>query len=143
MFSRKYKSGLPLAIADALYIDGNWHRLELTLMELELPNKNAFELSELRKERDEAACNILMSQKTLRIFGDDVMLKLREKKRYAEERGLDNPDDCDAGDDLACTYTELIQIYDRIQGDIKALRRNSRIADDEETINNLADSDSL
>ncbi len=131
MYSRKYKNGLPLAIADALYLDGSWHRLESTLIALELPDKNVFERADLRKERDEAACNILMSQKTLRLFGTKVLTDLRQKKRYAEERGLDNPEDCDAGDTMVCTYTEMVQLYDRIQGDIKALRRNARITEEQ------------
>lgn len=127
MFSRKFKSGLPLAVADSLYLDGSWHRFESTLIQLELPTDDPFAKSDLRNERDEAACNILMSQKTLRLFGDDVLSELRSKKRYAEERGLDNPDDCDAGDMLACEYTDLIAIYDSIQTDIKSLRNISRL----------------
>jgi len=121
---------LPLAIADALYLDGSWHRLENTLLQLDMPGKNTFELPDLQKERDEAACNILMSQKTLRLFGDEVLRELRTKKRYAEERGLDNPEDCDNGDDTVCSYTDMIMLYDRIQGDIKGLKRNSRESDD-------------
>ena len=134
MFSRKFKNGLPLAIADSLYLDGSWHRFDSTVLQLELPADNPFAKMDLKNERDEAACNILMSQKTLRLFGDDVLRELRNKKRYAEERGLDNPDDCDAGDMLACEYTDLIAIYDSIQTDIKSLRNVTRLQDESDVL---------
>jgi len=135
MFSRKFKSGLSLAIADALYLDGSWHRLDSTLMQLEQTDLSFVDQSDLMKERDEAACNILMSQQTLRMFGKDVLRELRNKKRYAEDRGLDDPADCDAGDDLVCEYTDLIMVYDRLQLDIRALRTRGRLDSEDELAN--------
>jgi len=143
MFSRKFKGGLPLAIADALYVDGSWHRLESTVMQLDLGQDtlSSIDKRDLRIERDEAACNILMSQKTLRLFGPDVLSELRDKKRYAEDRGLDDTEKCDAGDDLVCNYTESITLYQRINSDIKALRIRSRIASDENDVLATSDKD--
>lgn len=132
MFTRKFENGLPFAIADALYLDGSWHRFDSTLLSLEELNLNATKRRELRLERDEAACNILMSQKTLQLFGADVLRELRNKKRYAEDRGLDDPADCDAGDMLVCTHTDLIDVYQRIRSDIKALSTRGRVASDED-----------
>lgn len=131
MFTRKFKGGLPIAIADALYLDGSWHRLESTNILLADLSLNSGQQAELNKERDEAACNILMSQKILQLFGAEVLRELRNKKRYAEDRGLDNPEDCDAGDLLVCEHIDLIDIYQRIQSDIKALSSRSRIESDE------------
>lgn len=134
MFSRKFKDGLPLAIADALYLDGSWHRLDSTVLQLEKDDLSSIDRADLRNERDEAACNILMSQKMLRVFGPDILRDLRNKKRYAEDRGLDDPADCVSGDEVACTYTDLITLYERIQMDIKALRSRSRIASDDDDL---------
>lgn len=134
MFSRKFKNGLHLAIADALYLDGSWHRLDSSIMLLEDNTLGSVDRADLRKARDESACNVLMSQQVLRLFGDDVLRELRNKKRYAEDRGLDNPADCDAGDDLVCSYTDLITLYERIQSDIKALSSRARVTSDEDTL---------
>lgn len=134
MFSRKFKGGLPQAIADALYLDGSWHRFESTMMQLEQAELTAFARADLRKERDEAACNVLISQKILRLFGAQVLRELRAKKRYAEERGLDDPAACDSGDDLACTYTDLIAVYERIQADIKSMSGRARFESDEDDL---------
>ncbi len=136
MYSRKFKSGLPLAIADALYLDGSWHRLDSSLLMLELGENtlSATDRIDLQKERDEAACNILMSQQILRLYGKEVLRELRNKQRYAEDRGLDDPADCDAGDTLVCTHTEAIDLYSRIRADIKALTNQSRIATDDESL---------
>jgi len=132
MFTRKFENGLPFAIADALYLDGSWHRFDNTLIALEALDLNATKRRSLRLERDEAACNILMSQKTLQLFGADVLRELRNKKRYAEDRGLDDPMDCDAGDALVCSHTDLIDVYERIRSDIKALSNRERIGLDED-----------
>lgn len=127
MYSRQFDNGLPFAIADALYLDGSWHRFDSTLILLEDLSLSATKKNVLRKERDEAACNILMSQKTLELFGADVLRELRNKKRYAEDRGLDDPADCDAGDMIVCEHTDLIDVYARIQSDIKAMRTRARV----------------
>ena len=134
MFTREFKSGLSIAIADALYLDGSWHRLDSTLQQLESNTLNAIERADLRQERDEAACNVLMSQQMLRLFGSEVLRDLRTKKRYAEDRGWDDVERCDAGDDMVCEYTDLITLYQRIQADIKALRNRGRLASEDELL---------
>lgn len=124
---RKFDSGIAMALADALYLDGSWHRLEATLAEMARSSFNHPEIDDLSRQRDEAACNILMSQLTLRMFGEQTLAQLRAKKRYAEDRGLDNPDDCDAGDISICEYTDNIALYHRLLSDIKALATMARV----------------
>lgn len=128
MFSRKFKHGLPLAIADSLYLDGSWHRLESTLQQLQLSTNSSIELADLRRERDEAACNILMSQRTLRLYGAEVMKTLNTKKRYAEDRGLDDPADCEAGDMVVCEHTDSITLFERMKSDIRSLTVSPRVS---------------
>jgi len=129
-YFREFKNGLPIAVADALYLDGSWHRLEATLAQLELTSKGSLEYHELADERDEAACNILMSQKTLRMFGQKAVDMLRTRKRYAEDMGWDNPNDCDAGLPNRCDHSDNIALYHRILSDSKALGRTARIGND-------------
>jgi len=110
-YYREFDSGLATAIADALYLDGSWHRLEQTLSEIKLSELRSPRYFELARERDEAACNILMSQKTLRMFGERALAELRTKKQHAETNGLDKPDECDAGNLDICEHTNDIALY--------------------------------
>jgi len=131
-YYREFEYGLAMAVADALYLDGSWHRLEGALTQLEFSSSSLTgpEYRELARERDEAACDILMSQQTLRKFGESVLAKLRNKKRYAESMGYDNPDDCDAGNLSICEHTDNIVLYNRILADIQALRKTTRTIND-------------
>jgi len=126
LYSRKFENGLPLAIADALYLDGSWHRFEMKQTQLEQAAGDPPKLVTIQKEINEAACNILMSQKILRAYGQDTIVELRKKKRRGEDLGLDDPDECDAGDEEVCEYVEAISIYQRMQSDIRALRTTNR-----------------
>lgn len=129
-YYREFDSGLATAIADALYLDGSWHRLEQTLSEIKLSELRSPRYFELARERDEAACNILMSQKTLRMFGERALAELRTKKQHAETNGLDKPDECDAGNLDICEHTNDIALYNRILADIQALSGTARTNDD-------------
>ena len=126
-YSREFKHGLALAIADALYLDGSWHRFEIKMSQVERSIQGTTEFGDLLQERNEAACNILMSQKTLRLFGESALKQLRVQKRHAEDRGWDNPADCDAGDAAICEHTDNIALYNRIISDIQALSITARV----------------
>ncbi len=129
-YYREFKNGLALAIADALYLDGSWHRFEAKMSQMEIHTPGSVEYNDLRLERNEAACNILMSQKTLRLFGESVLKKLRTQKRHAENIGWDNPADCEAGDLKICEHTDNIDLYHRIVSDLQTLGSTARIDDD-------------
>lgn len=129
-YYREFKNGLAYAIADALYLDGSWHRFEATMSQMQLYTQDSIEYHDLRLEVNEAACNILMSQKTLRLFGESAVKTLRNQKRYAENMGWDNPADCDAGDLRICEHTDNIDLYHRIVSDVRTLGSTTRINDD-------------
>lgn len=120
-YSRDFDSGLALAIADALYLDGSWHRLTGKLSEFNNHFGSAAEKQHLKLDVNEAACNILMSQKILKLYAEDALKDLKRDKRYAEDRGWDNYDDCLEGNTTACEYADKTALYDRIQIDIKNL----------------------
>jgi len=126
-YYREFKHGLTQAVADALYLDGSWHRLDATVSQMKLSTHDRAEYDDLRKERNEAVCNILMSQKTLRLYGEYVLKQLRTQKRQAEKLGLDNRADCDAGDLSICEHTDNIDLYHRIMYDLQALSNTARV----------------
>lgn len=120
-YSRDFDSGLALAIADALYLDGSWHRLSGKLIEYNNHVGSSAEKQHVKLDVNEAACNILMSQKILKLYAEDALKDLRRDKRYAEDRGWDTYDDCLEGNTTACQYADKTALYDRIQLDIKNL----------------------
>jgi len=120
-FARDFDSGLALAIADALYLDGSWHRLSGKLIEYNNHVGSSVEKQHVKMDVNEAACNILMSQKILKLFAEDVLKELKRDKRYAENRGWDTYEDCLDGNTTACEYADKTALFDRIQTDIKNL----------------------
>lgn len=120
-YARDFDSGLALAIADALYLDGSWHRLTGKLSEFNNHYGSSADQQHLKLDVNEAACNILMSQKILKLYAEDVLKDLKRDKRYAENRGWDTYDECLDGNTTACDYADKTALYDRIQTDIKTL----------------------
>ena len=142
-YYREFKNGLAMAVADALYIDGSWHRFDAKMSQMKLTNKNTAKYDDLRTERNEAACNILMSQKTLRMFSKLVLAQLRTQKRFAEDMGWDDPADCENGDLGVCEHTDNIALYNRILSDVVALRKVGRIGEVNSDNSNLEGIDYL
>ncbi len=122
---RPFKFGLQQAVVDALYMDANWHR-HSSLNEILLSETDRLKRFELRRDVETAACEILMSQQALKQFGPSVLNSLRSKKREAENRGMDNPDDCDGSDSEVCQFIDAIFLYDQMQADIVSLRMNTK-----------------
>jgi len=89
-YYREFKYGLAQAIADGLYLDGSWLRFDATVNQLELTthDHSSIEYHDLLKERNEAACNILMSQKTLQLYGKHALKQLQTQKRKAIDMGV-------------------------------------------------------
>jgi len=120
-YTEKFDDGVAWAVADALYLDGAWERLNSALAKMEQPNTSSDEYASLTLERDEAACQILMSQTTLQKYGQKVFDDLKAKSNLAKQSGMTNPDECAAGDITVCKNIDTIALYDRIVFDINAL----------------------
>lgn len=142
---RGHDSGLNFAVADSLYLDGNWHRYEAAIAQLQSASTGAAQARELEAGVSDAACDILISQETLKRFGDEALRSMRTKARNAEDRGSDYPELCDTEtpsessddsndlarfdmasfkvfDEQACErYTDLIR-YRNMVNDAQALR---------------------
>ncbi len=125
-FKRQFKYGLAQAVADAMYMDGNWHRHHSVDERLSNIGSNSSKRYDLQKEAEEAACDILMSQNVLKQYAPDVLADLRKQKRSAEDLGLDNPDDCDGSDSPVCDAINAIMLYERLQIDLRVLRTTDK-----------------
>ena len=122
LIERKHQSTIALTVADALYIDGSWHRYQSSYDEWLAAPASSAESYLHRQEMLNASCHIMMSQQLLKRYADDVMGKLKEKVRIAEERGFDSELPCKQNIAEACIYFESTQLYARLQSDATALR---------------------
>lgn len=131
---RPFESGLALAVADALYVDGAWHRLENAVAERAANAPDGPPPETLDRLVDEAACDVLISQRILRAHASGVLADLRRRARETEERGFDDGIACAAGDAVACEAEDALALYRRMVTDLVALRApRERDADDAPT----------
>lgn len=120
---KRHQGSLSQAVADALYMDGSWHRYESSLAAwLESPISSA-QSYDLREQMLDATCHIMMSQVILRNYAEDVVAILKKRVRTAEERGFDIDAPCLQGIPDACGYLASVELFDRLKIDSTALRR--------------------
>lgn len=123
-FVKKHQDSLIKAIADALYMDGSWHRYVSNYEAWLQTPASSPESFEAREHMLEASCDVMMSQTLLRKYADDAIAMLRKHMRTAEERGYDIEQPCLDGIPEACELFELVQYYKQIQADSTSLRRS-------------------
>jgi len=121
-YERVFDAGLVLAVADALYLDGSWHRHDGYSLQLAQEQHDGSKKIEIKAAMDEAACNIRMSQTILHKFTGRALKELRKSKRDAEDRGYDTPEACGLDDMDACEIYSKYELYQRMMQDIKALK---------------------
>jgi len=121
---KKHPGTLAQAVADALFLDGSWHRYDNSLVAwMEAPAASAQGYL-LRAQMQEASCDVMISQTILRHYADDVIKILEKRSRIAEESGFDVKEPCLEGITDACTFFEAVTLLSRIQEDAKALHRD-------------------
>ncbi|MEE9321536.1 MAG: hypothetical protein V3U76_13905 [Granulosicoccus sp.] len=120
--TRTFEGGLAQAVSDALYVDGNWLRYEASVVKWQSVRPNTAKAWVLQRDMDEAACEVQMSQRTLREYSGKVMTSVKRKTRRAKELGYINETFCNGSSPQACSYFEAIELYQRLSTDIKALR---------------------
>ncbi len=119
---RTLDGSLDRAVADALYMDGGWHRYETSYqLWIDEPAGSA-NTYDLRRQMIENACNVMISQQILRKYADEVRTRLRRKVLIAEERGFDHPEPCQTSVKEACSYLDAVALYRRILADARALK---------------------
>lgn len=112
---RTFHAGLGAAVAEALWLDGAWHRYEAAAA--------ADAGGAVRAELEEAACDVLMSQATLLRHGERAMRDLARRAADARDLGRDTPEACDGFSETACGDYEALVLYRRARADAKALAR--------------------
>jgi len=118
----RHQGSLPMAVADALFLDGSWHRYESSHQQW-LSATLAKDNQLLRSQLNDAACYLMMSQTLLREYAEDVLLELKKQARTAENLGFDIIGPCDEGIADACHYYDSAQLYKRLVQDAVALRK--------------------
>ena len=117
----KFESGLAQAVADALYIDGNWHRYETGVDSWLNSKTTAAESYVMQLEVQDAACEIMMAQETIRMFANDVLRVLQRRADQAIASGNDKPSACNGNSDKACTSYTHFELFRRMVIDLQAL----------------------
>lgn len=120
---RPFDSGLALAVADALYLDGHWHRYESALAEWQAATANSPEFFTWLDAVQEASCDVRMSQETLRRFLLDALRDLKEVRYEAESFGYTDIDDCVIEEPASCDYVDKVLLYDRMMDDLQTLQQ--------------------
>ena len=116
-----FESGLAQAVADALYIDGNWHRYETGVDSWLNSRTSAAETYVMQLEVQDAACEVMMAQETIRMFANDVLRVLQRRADQAIASGYDDPSVCDGSSEKACTSYTHYELYKRMVLDLQAL----------------------
>ena len=118
---RKHRGGLARAVADALYLDGSWQRYESAYQQwFDSPSTSTGGYLK-REDMQNAACEIMMSQQLLRTFADSVIAELQKQVRLAREKGFDNPEPCERGEDQACALFQSVELYRQLVIDAQVL----------------------
>lgn len=115
-----FKAGLPIAIADALYLDGAWYRYEASVQAWRDASTST-ESFAARTEVEDSACDVLMAQRTLMLFADSTIASLARRARDAEDLGRDTVESCDGFSENACQDFESYMLFQRLTIDLEAL----------------------
>lgn len=118
---RLHSGSLAQAVADALYLDTTWHHFNERhehWVGLQ-PSSPAWQSS--YRDMMVASCAILMAQKILLQFGNQVEKQLSLRALQAEARGFDEPGPCDLNIPGACQFYSDAQLYTQIKQDARAL----------------------
>lgn len=122
--TRSYNNAHAQAVADALYLDGSWHRYSTLYRKWEsTPSSHSDSLNTLRSEMLEAACEIMVSQLIIRNYAEDVMAELTQDSKQAENRGFDVEEPCLQGVQDACSYYMSVRLVRQLRRDAASLER--------------------
>lgn len=120
--ARNFRQGLGKAVADALFLEAAWHRYSASVVKMETDPPRGLAYLELQVEIEDSACEIQMSQITLKNYAERAVNKLEANAELAKLRGHTDYEKCDAGDDLACEDIDALKLFERVQLDLDTLR---------------------
>lgn len=113
---RVFGAGLAVAVADALWLDGAWHRHARLAEVAEREGSPS-----ARAALDAAACDVLMSQDTLLRHGERALARLSRRAANAVDLGRDTEAACDGFSAGACRDYEALLLHRRARADARAL----------------------
>ncbi len=129
--ARNFHRGLEAAVADALFLEATWHRYAEQVIRMETDPPIGLARLELQAELSDSACEIQMSQLTLKNYASQAVNNIERNAELAERRGHTDYDQCDGSNELVCADVEAYSLNERVQLDLRTLRtpRNIFVAD--------------
>jgi len=120
--TRNFRHGLIAAVVDALFLEAAWHRYssQITMKENEPPK--GLRYLQLQIDIEESACEIQMSQTTIRNYAAHAVKKIEDKAELAEQRGNTDYSQCEDPSSSECADVEAYQLYKRVLMDLETLR---------------------
>jgi len=129
--NRNFSSDMSFAVADSLYLDGNWHRYEEAIARWQNATPDSALAASLKTGVTEAACEIQLAQQTLLLFGSETFADMRSKARNAEDRGSDYPelcvDDTEQEEEIDLTDLENFKVGSNSSYDAKGCERYEQL----------------
>ncbi len=119
--TRNFRRGLTAAVADALFLEADWHRYAEQVIQMETNPPTGFAKMELMAAIEDSACNIQMSQLTVRNYAEYAMNDLESRAKAAIERGNVDYDLCDGSDAQVCADVDAVALLERVKLDIETL----------------------
>jgi len=120
--TRNFRRGLAEAVADALFLETAWHRYAEQVIRLENDPPKGLALLELQVGIEESACDIQMSQMTVKNYVEKAVAELTIKANAAISRGNIDPDQCDGSNEKVCADVDAVGLYERVMQDIETLK---------------------
>ena len=120
--ARNFRHGLDNAVADALFLEATWHRYSEQVITMETDPPTGLAYLQLQVNIEESACDIQMSQATIRNYVVRAMKTLEKKSVAAERRGNTDFSQCEDPASVQCKDVEAYQLYQRVLMDLETLR---------------------
>jgi len=120
--SRNFRRGLNAAVLEALFLEASWHRYEIEVSEMQNGGLSGLEKLQKKFEVEASACDIQMSQLTLKQYADQALVDISEEAAIAKEKGDANKRLCDGGDGEACRAMNAGARLERFMMDLETLR---------------------
>lgn len=120
--TRNFRAGLVAAVADALFLEASWHRYAESVIRIESDPPKGFAYLELQAEISDSACEVQMSQITLKNYAGNAVERMKLNASNAELRGNTQFEQCDGTNAQVCADVDAYSLYERVQMDLDTLR---------------------
>jgi len=119
--TRNFRNGLAAAVADALFLETAWHRYAEQVIQMETNPPTGLAYLELQVAIEESACDIQMSQLTVKNYVEIAVKELKIRADAAKRRGNTRFEQCDGTDERVCADVDAYALFERVEKDIETL----------------------